>query len=154
MYPPPRTEESFWLRSSFVPYEERAELFLLTLLDQVRDYQFYTKEGSLGKFMFVFIGNCPICTYHNISYYVWKSLLYIFITIWLLCLSGCIQLKKGWTDEVRFFIYVFDCQKWDDFYGTKYRHITCLKMRQLNKKNLERPKSLFFYNFIFYLSLN
>ena len=62
MYPPPRTEESFWLRSSFVPYEERAELFLLTLLDQVRDYQFYTKEGSLGKFMFVFIGNCPIYT--------------------------------------------------------------------------------------------
>lgn len=41
-------QQPMFFRSSFAPYEERAEIFLEKILDQVRDFQFYTEEGARG----------------------------------------------------------------------------------------------------------
>ncbi len=37
---------------SYGPYEERAEVYLMQLLQKVKDFQFYTENGVSGKVIF------------------------------------------------------------------------------------------------------
>ena len=37
------------LRMSYGPYEERAEIYMLQLLQKVKDFQFYTENGVKGE---------------------------------------------------------------------------------------------------------
>ena len=37
-----------FVRTSFEPYQARAEIYLKEVIDVVRDYQFYTENGQRG----------------------------------------------------------------------------------------------------------